>query len=178
MSLREEIETAVNRNSAENGSATPDFILAQYLMDCLRAFDGAVMARERWYGRDKSQAATAGSGPVPVVKSDTPHVMRLMGDDPGAPPRELIYPATMPTDQKSLSCRWDGSDFIYTDVDGKEWRCHTAYVKSIQANTVEVRDGIVTVDMTYTVVTKDQKWPNRDCTCREDTRATCGEVPA
>lgn len=50
-SLRKEIEEAINRNSAENGSNTPDFILADYLRDCLAAFDRAVKAREEWYGR-------------------------------------------------------------------------------------------------------------------------------
>jgi hypothetical protein len=40
------------RASAENGSNTPDFILAQYLTSCLAAFDEAVNAREKWYGRE------------------------------------------------------------------------------------------------------------------------------
>jgi len=35
--FRLEIEQAINRNSKENGSDTPDFILAQYLIDCLAA---------------------------------------------------------------------------------------------------------------------------------------------
>ena len=48
--LRKEIESAVNRCSAENGSNTPDFILAKYLMDCLSAFDAAVDRRDDWYG--------------------------------------------------------------------------------------------------------------------------------
>jgi hypothetical protein len=48
--LRHEIERAVNRVSGENGSNTPDFILAEYLVSCLAAFDRAVQARERWYG--------------------------------------------------------------------------------------------------------------------------------
>jgi hypothetical protein len=52
--LRQEIERAINRHSAENGSNTPDFILAEYLTDCLAAFDKAVAARETfYYERDK-----------------------------------------------------------------------------------------------------------------------------
>jgi hypothetical protein len=50
--LRDEIEIVLNKHSAENGSSTPDFILAQYLMDCLQAFDGAVTARMAWYGAE------------------------------------------------------------------------------------------------------------------------------
>ncbi|MFA5135357.1 MAG: hypothetical protein WC505_06265 [Patescibacteria group bacterium] len=61
--LRKSISDAINRCSAENGSDTPDFILAQYLVGCLQAFDAAVKERERWYGREKR---SGGSGEVPV----------------------------------------------------------------------------------------------------------------
>ena len=54
MTLRKEIEQAINRNSAENGSNTPDFILAEYLIDCLSAFERCSMAREKWYGKSLS----------------------------------------------------------------------------------------------------------------------------
>ena len=49
--LRKKIESAINSTSAENGSDTPDFILAEYLTDCLAAYDKAVTAREKWYER-------------------------------------------------------------------------------------------------------------------------------
>ena len=49
--LRYDIEQVIDRNSAENGSNTPDCILARYLTACLAAFDEAVNARESWYGR-------------------------------------------------------------------------------------------------------------------------------
>ena len=48
--LRQKIEEAINKTSSENGSNTPDFILAEYLTDCLTAFDRAVTLRCRWYG--------------------------------------------------------------------------------------------------------------------------------
>lgn len=50
MSLRYEIERAINGVSAENGSNTPDFILAEFLTSTLAAFDEAVRARDEWYG--------------------------------------------------------------------------------------------------------------------------------
>lgn len=49
--LKKDIQDAINRASAENGSDTPDFILAEYLTDCLSAYDRALVAREKWYGR-------------------------------------------------------------------------------------------------------------------------------
>lgn len=48
--LRKDIESAINCNSAENGCDTPDFILAEYLVSCLKAFDTAVNTRSKWYG--------------------------------------------------------------------------------------------------------------------------------
>jgi hypothetical protein len=51
MSLKDKIAEAINSVSAEKGSDTPDFILAEYLTDCLSAFDRATVARDRWYGR-------------------------------------------------------------------------------------------------------------------------------
>jgi len=59
MTLKQEIENILNRHSAENGSNTPDYILAQYLMQCLESFDSAVMAREAWYGRATSKSFTS-----------------------------------------------------------------------------------------------------------------------
>ena len=54
--FRREIESAINRHSKENGSDTPDFILAEYLSDCLKAWDKGVSRREKWYGRVKKFA--------------------------------------------------------------------------------------------------------------------------
>lgn len=67
MSLRKEIENTINKHSAENGSDTPDFILAEFLLDCLKAFDHAVNAREIWYGR-QPKAVVGGTGEDPEVE--------------------------------------------------------------------------------------------------------------
>lgn len=52
--FRTELARILNKYSLENGSDTPDFILARYLQNCLNAFDIAVTDRESWYGRTKS----------------------------------------------------------------------------------------------------------------------------
>lgn len=49
--LTEELENLLNQYSQENGSDTPDFILATYLINCLGTFNKAVNDREQWYGR-------------------------------------------------------------------------------------------------------------------------------
>ncbi len=50
--FRNELQSLINSHSLENGSDTPDFILAQYIGECLEAFDKATKAREKWYGRE------------------------------------------------------------------------------------------------------------------------------
>lgn len=51
MSLKLDIEIAINRASAENPSGTADFILAAFLTDCLTAFDKATIRRGEWRGQ-------------------------------------------------------------------------------------------------------------------------------
>lgn len=46
-----ELKVLINRYSAENGSDTPDFLLAEYLACQLRAWDQFVTRREQYYGR-------------------------------------------------------------------------------------------------------------------------------
>lgn len=48
--FRKELEALLNKHSMENGSDTPDFILAEYLVQCLEVFDGIVKKRKEWYG--------------------------------------------------------------------------------------------------------------------------------
>lgn len=44
--FREELKALINTYSLENESDTPDFILAQYLVECLAAFNTAVRHRD------------------------------------------------------------------------------------------------------------------------------------
>lgn len=46
-----ELTSLLNKYSKENLSKTPDFILAKYLIGCLRTFNYVVNDREKWYGR-------------------------------------------------------------------------------------------------------------------------------
>ena len=47
--LGKDIECLINKHSREQDSNTPDFILAEYLMGCLSAFEVASNRREVWY---------------------------------------------------------------------------------------------------------------------------------
>lgn len=74
----DELTAVINRYSMENGSDTPDFLLAAYLAECLTAYDKAVSAREKWYGRDVPPAAITGDVPV-----DPPHDLPTPSLQPG-----------------------------------------------------------------------------------------------
>lgn len=47
-SLSDELSSLINRHSRENDSNTPDFILAGFMMMCLRAGEYLVNMREQW----------------------------------------------------------------------------------------------------------------------------------
>ena len=57
-SLERGIARVLNCHSTENASNTPDFILAQYLIGCLAAWNAAVQQREAWCGRDARPSAS------------------------------------------------------------------------------------------------------------------------
>lgn len=48
-SFIKELEQLINKYSLENGSNTPDLILAGYLTDCLTAFNKSVNYRQNWF---------------------------------------------------------------------------------------------------------------------------------
>ena len=50
-SFQADLESLINHHSMENGSDTPDFILAEYLKQCLLAFECAIQGRKGWYSR-------------------------------------------------------------------------------------------------------------------------------
>jgi hypothetical protein len=46
----DELRQLLNRHSMENGSNTPDFLLSQYLTDCLIAYNKVAQANSQWHG--------------------------------------------------------------------------------------------------------------------------------
>jgi hypothetical protein len=61
LEFRHELEALINKHNMEATSETPDFILCQYLVECLNAFDRAVTARQKWYGH-KADVPDKGEG--------------------------------------------------------------------------------------------------------------------
>lgn len=51
MVFHDELQELLNKWNMENGSDTPDFILANFLSACLAEFDNAVVRRTKWYAR-------------------------------------------------------------------------------------------------------------------------------
>ena len=50
LTFQEDLAQVINRHSAENPSGTPDFILAEYLTECLKNFNEIVGKRAEWRG--------------------------------------------------------------------------------------------------------------------------------
>lgn len=62
--LKRDLTKVMNRFSLEQGSDTPDFVLADYLVDCLKAWNTAVEAREKWWRPTTSIRQCPGCGLV------------------------------------------------------------------------------------------------------------------
>jgi hypothetical protein len=57
LTLCEELSTIINRHSRENQSDTPDFLIADFMMASLRAFEDATKRRDAWCRSDDKIAA-------------------------------------------------------------------------------------------------------------------------
>lgn len=59
-----QLKRLLNAHSKENGSNTPDFLLASYLKSCLDTWNQHVKARDEWHGIEPR------AGGVPVVAQE------------------------------------------------------------------------------------------------------------
>jgi hypothetical protein len=103
--LARDIASAINRVSRENVSNTPDFILAEMLVDILTAFEKASNARETWYGRGVrtivSEDSNREGGEANIPGQPRPDKSPAAPDpDPGSPsvwnPAAGFWEATPP----------------------------------------------------------------------------------
>ncbi|MCK5609508.1 hypothetical protein KAR91_46975 [Candidatus Pacearchaeota archaeon] len=51
VTFEESLRALLNRHSKEQNSNTPDFVLSQYLINCLDAFDSAMEKRSDFYSK-------------------------------------------------------------------------------------------------------------------------------
>lgn len=58
--FQQELADLINKYSKENGSDTPDFILAMYLVHCLETFDVVTQLRTDWYSPPNPAKKTNG----------------------------------------------------------------------------------------------------------------------
>ena len=83
--FRKELEQLINKYGKENGSDTPDFILARFLEGSLENFDAVINEREEWYGRTIKYADlpedTREGYPFPK-EGEIPPIIELDNTDP------------------------------------------------------------------------------------------------
>ncbi len=58
LSLEQELKALLNRHSAEGRSNTPDFILAEFMVECLGIWHRATRKRDKWWGVDHKVGGT------------------------------------------------------------------------------------------------------------------------
>lgn len=74
--FQSELASLLNRHSMERrAGSTPDFILADYLIDCLTLLGKTVGTRDEWYGHDKQTDAI-----LPVMEEAEKRAMRPITD--------------------------------------------------------------------------------------------------
>lgn len=80
--FQQELSSLINRHSLENGSNTPDFVLANFLQDTLKVYEKAVKARDDWYNRWSSFGEIEVSdGPIKTPEQIVAEVLKERGFD-------------------------------------------------------------------------------------------------
>ena len=67
--IKNELAGLINSHSLENGSNTPDFILAAYLLNCLAVFDHANNWNTAWHSKDGVPVDWRENGPPSAVRA-------------------------------------------------------------------------------------------------------------
>lgn len=107
------LQTLLNQHSMEGGSNTPDFILAQYLLNCLNAFNVAVFDRERWHGRPVTPFTPTFTDveavPLPVDAEAEKRIEDLIAKQPAkrSAPESLGSPFTVKGSHKLATPEYD-----------------------------------------------------------------------
>lgn len=52
--LEKKLAALLNEYDAEHGSDSPDYVLAMMMMDCMKAWNRATIARDKYYGKSKN----------------------------------------------------------------------------------------------------------------------------
>jgi len=139
--FEEELKNLLNLYSKENSCNTPDFILAQYLEFCLRAFTVAVNRRDKWWGDDKRHFSTSIKEPsgdnqprgaddqltqcMPAelrIKTETTPPFLSQDQIEDMPPGR-IEPLPVPEDDNPPGVPWTGGLTSYKGVEGHEPEC-------------------------------------------------------
>lgn len=47
--FKKDLETLINKYNIESGSDTPDFVLTEYIVNCINSFNSIIRNRDKWY---------------------------------------------------------------------------------------------------------------------------------
>ena len=121
--LERDLAALLNRHSRENFSSTPDFLLAQFLLRCLEAYEEVMRANTRWHSRgipvpwdEKAHRVDRGMRAVQEVADsldDVDERLRILvadaaGEDSGLDLR--VWDRLKLVSFMVLNCGWTGAD--------------------------------------------------------------------
>ena len=69
--LKRELAGLLNEHSAENASDTPDYLLAEFMLDSLNAYERATQKRDAWYGMNP-RPGCSGANPWAAAVPEIP----------------------------------------------------------------------------------------------------------
>jgi hypothetical protein len=133
--LQKAISQAINSVSAENGSDTPDFILAEFLTECLMAWNKATRKRKDWYSTEETQDGATMSewyGGFSKIESTEPTIKECLQVEPAPEWRELgpdeviqegdhANETGFRADEKGTSNLWFPAGCVFWGMKAKTW---------------------------------------------------------
>ena len=144
--LQRELVELLNRNRVENPSDTPDFILADYILACLRAWEKAILARDAWYSPLKCEEEAAPPA-TDIWNPQTPDNKGTKGDYPA----DFVEP--IPHKATEVPCNGSESGETQDTTSGSK-----AQHRAAQEDTAGDNNGPSLWDAVKQKAASDDKW--------------------
>lgn len=149
--FKKELQHLINRYSIENGSNTPDFLLADYLVTCLENFNNISKQREQWYGTSLIPGTKTPSIPDSVyAEADDfrKNVLRTINTGLSTDPIELANPFSQQleialpiTNEELIECKqYERSKNFFDGVKVGKSKLLFYTVRNINKSTVVIKE--------------------------------------
>lgn len=76
--FQKELTALINIHSMENASNTPDFLIAEFLVNCLRAFNLASEQKEKWFAKEVVEYTNGPASVRPLSEAKEKRCLRYL----------------------------------------------------------------------------------------------------